>query len=161
LKRPWAAEPAAFGGAAAPARRAWLAAKKNPVLTADGAPGRERVSPPPLPLRTVLASFPAHGSSKSFASRFLKVISRRAFLATAKLSLGLLLVAVQVYEFSVATSIRASPCSRYFVMAMKFLAIDEIHATESADPALVVRHVQIPGAQVFRIHLLPFPPVVP
>jgi hypothetical protein len=129
LKRPRAAEPAAFGGTARAARRARLAAKKNPVITHDGAPGRERVSPPPLPLRTVLASFPAHGSSKSFASRFLKVISRRAFLTTAKLSLGLLLVAVQVYEFSVATSIRASPGSRYFVMAMKFLAIDEIHAT--------------------------------
>ena len=37
MKRVWAAEPAAFGGAAAAAHRAWLAAKKNPVITDDGA----------------------------------------------------------------------------------------------------------------------------
>jgi hypothetical protein len=31
-----AAQPAAFGGAAPAARRAWLAAKKKPVITDDG-----------------------------------------------------------------------------------------------------------------------------
>ena len=46
-------------------------------------------------------------------------------------------------------------------MAVKLLAVDEVHATESADPALVVGHVDVPGAEVFRVHLLPFPPIVP
>lgn len=31
------AEPAAFGGTALAARRAWFADKKNPVITDDGA----------------------------------------------------------------------------------------------------------------------------
>src|SRR5271165_6783882 len=117
--------------------------------------------PSPPPLRSVRESFPSYGSSKSLTALILKFISRAAFLGLSKLSLGLLLVAVQVYQFSVATRIRAIPGSWYCVMAMKLFTIDEIHATESADPALVVGHVDIPGAEVFRIHLLPFPPVIP
>jgi hypothetical protein len=109
----------------------------------------------------VLASLSAHGSSKSFTSRILKIISRRALLTTTKLSLGFLLLGVQVNNFPVATPLRAFPGSRSLMMAIEFLAVEEVSATESTDPALVVRHVQIPGTQVFRIHLLPFPPVVP
>ena len=125
-------------------------------------PGRARVSPPALPLRTVLAAFASHGSSKSLTARILKIISRRAFLGRrSKLTFGFLLVAVQMYQFSVAAHVRASLGSWYGVMAMQFFTVDELHATESADPALVVGHVDVPAAEVFGIHLLPFPPIVP
>ena len=119
------------------------------------------MSPPPAPLRTVLETFASHGSSKSLTTRILKLISRWAFLSRSKLTFGFLLMAVQVYQFPVAPRVQAVPGSRYFVMAMKLLTVDEIHATESADPALVVGHVDVPSAEVFRVHLLPFPPVVP
>ena len=119
------------------------------------------MSPPASPLRTVLEAFTSHGSSKSRTTRILRLISRWAVLDRSKLSFGFLLVAVQVYQFSVATRVRAALGSRYLVVAVKLLAVDEVHATESADPALVVGHVDVPGAEVFRIHLLPFPPVVP
>ena len=119
------------------------------------------MSPPASPLRTVLETFASHGSSKSLTARILKIISREAFLGRSKLAFGFLLVAVQVYQFAVATRIRAIPGSWYGVMAMQLFTIDERHATESADPALVVGHIQILGAEVFGIHLLPFPPVVP
>ncbi len=109
----------------------------------------------------MLETSASHGSSKSLTTRILKIISREASVARAKLSLGFLLVAVQMYQFPVAARVRAIPGSWYGVMAMKLLCVDEIHATESADPALVVSHVDIPAAQVFGIHLLPFPPVVP
>ena len=124
-------------------------------------PGRERVSPPAPPLRTVLETFTSHGSSKSFTARILKIISSAASVACTKLALGFLLVAVQVYQFPVAPRVRAVHGSRHLVMAMKLLTVDEIHATESADPALVVGHVDILATQVFGIHLLPFPPVRP
>ena len=124
-------------------------------------PGRQQVSPPASPLRTVLETFTSHGSSKSLTARILKIISREAFPGRSKLAFGFLLVAVQVYQFPVAPRVRAVHGSRYFVMAMKLLTVDEIHATESADPALVVGHVDIPAAEVFSIHLLPFPPVIP
>jgi hypothetical protein len=124
-------------------------------------PGRARVSPPPPPLRTVLETFTSHGSSKSLTARILKIISRGVFLDRSKLAFGFLLVAVQMYQFPVAPRVRAVPGSWYFVMTMKLLAVEEIHATESTDPALVVGHVDVPGAQVFRVHLLPFPPVIP
>jgi hypothetical protein len=39
-------------------------------------------------------------------------------------------------------------------MAMKLLTIDEIHATESADPALVVGHVQILGVVIVELATL-------
>ena len=119
------------------------------------------MSPPASPLRTVLEAFTSHGSSKSRTTRILRLISRWAVLDRPKLSYGFLLVAVQVYQFSVATRVRAALGSRYLVVAVEFFAVDEVHATESADPALVVGHVEVPGAEVFRIHLLPFPPVVP
>jgi hypothetical protein len=112
------------------------------------------VLPPPPPLRTGLETFASHGSSKSHTARILKIISRWTVLGRSKLSLGFLLVAEQMYQFSVTTRIRAIHGSWYCVMAMKLFTIDEIHATESADPALVVGHVDVPGAQVFCIHLL-------
>jgi hypothetical protein len=37
-------------------------------------PGRERVSPPSLPLRTVLETFASHGSSKSLTARILSPV---------------------------------------------------------------------------------------
>jgi hypothetical protein len=109
----------------------------------------------------VLEAFASHGSSKSLATRILKIISRWAILAFTKLSPGLLLVAEQMHQFPVAPRVRASSGSRYRVMAVEFLTVDEVHATESADPALVVGHVDVPGAKVFGVHLLPFPPIVP
>ena len=119
------------------------------------------MSPPASPLRTVLETFTSHGSSKSLTARILKIISREAFLGRSKLAFGFLLVAVQMYQFPVAPRVRAVHGSRYFVMAVKLLTVDEIHATESADPALVVGHVDILPTQVFGIHPLPFPPVRP
>src|SRR5207344_2612731 len=93
---------------------------------------------------TVRESFPSHGSSKSFAARILKFISSAASLPSAKLPLGFLLVAVEVYQFPVATHVRAAHDSRYGMMAMKLFPVDEIHATESTEPSLVVGHVQVP-----------------
>ena len=109
----------------------------------------------------MLETFASHGSSKSLTTRILKIISRGAVPGPSKLAFGFLLVAVQVYQFSVASLVRAARGSRYFVMAMKLLTVDEIHATQSADPALVVGHVDILATQVFGIHPLPFPPVRP
>src|SRR5262249_30098970 len=116
------------------------------------------MSPPASPLRTVLEAFTSHGSSKSRTTRILKLISRSVVLDRPELSFGFLLVAVQVYQFAVATRVRAALGSWYLVMAVKLLTVEEGHATESADPALIVGHVDVPGAEVFRIHLLPFPP---
>src|ERR1700722_14188419 len=93
-------------------------------------PGRARVLPPPPPLRTVLETFASHGSSKSLTARILKIISRWALLGRPKLTFGFLLVAVQMYQFSVATRVRAIHGSWYCVMAMKLLTVDEIRATE-------------------------------
>jgi hypothetical protein len=109
----------------------------------------------------VLETFASHGSSKSRTTRILRLISRWASLAAAKLPSGFLLVAIQVYQFPVAARARASLGSGYLVVAVKLFAVDEVHATESADPALVVGHVDVPGTEVFGIHLLPFPPVFP
>ena len=109
----------------------------------------------------MLETFASHGSSKSLTARILKIISRGAFLGRSKLPFGFLLVAVRVYEFPVAARVRATLGSRHGVMMMEVLTVDEVHPAESADPSLVVGHVQVPGAQVFRVHLLPFPPVVP
>jgi hypothetical protein len=72
-----------------------------------------------------------------------------ASFAGAKLAFGFLLVAIQMYQFTVATRIRAALGSRYGVMAMKLFSIDEFHVTEAADPALVVGHVDVLVAQVF------------
>jgi len=94
----------------------------------------------------VLETFASHGSSKSLTTRILEIISRWAILAFNKLSSGFLLVAEQMHQFPVATRVRASSGSRYRVMAVEFLTVDEVHATKSADPTLVVGHVQVPGA---------------
>ena len=103
------------------------------------------MSPPASPLRTVLEIFTSHGSSKSLTARILKIISRRAFLTTTKLPLGFLLVAVQVYQFPVATHIRATRGSGQLVVAVQFLTVDEVHSAQSADPVLVVGKLHVPG----------------
>ena len=126
------------------------------MLTQAGATSRREP-----PFRTGLETFASHGSSKSLTALILRLISRWAFLGRSKLPSGFLLVAIQVYQFPVAARVRASLGSRYFMVTMKFLTVDEVHATESADPALIVGHVDVPAAEVVGIHLLPCPPIVP
>ena len=48
-----------------------------------------------------------------------------------------LLVAVQMYQFPVGVRVRPTHRFGFNVVALEFLTIDEVHATQPADPVLV------------------------
>src|SRR5437773_2542068 len=75
------------------------------------------------------------------------------------LLLRFLLVAVQVYEFAVATHIRAIPRPGHLMVTLKFFTVHEFHPTESADVVLGHGQLYFLLAQVVNVDLPPFPPV--
>src|SRR5262249_42605650 len=121
--------------------------------------GKGAASPPPPPLRTVLATFTAHGSSKSLTAQLqsyrLRVPDRLLFLlADDRVSV---LVAVQVYQLSVAARVRPAHAPWHLVMAVKLLSVYQLRAADRATPVLGLGQPHVTGGQVAGVDPLPRP----
>jgi hypothetical protein len=107
--------------------------------------GRNGASLRHSPLRTVRASFLAHGSSKSL---HIRRFSCRCCVD--------LLVAVEVYELQVGLLVRPALAFRVQVMAVEGFSVEERSSTVSAPSPLAVSQADEPGWQLFD--LSPFAP---
>jgi hypothetical protein len=72
-----------------------------------------------------------------------------------------LLVAVEVYDLPVGTRVRPAHASWSLVVALEFLTVDEVHATDRAAPVLTLGQPHVTGGQEPEVYLPSRPPGVP